>query len=143
MTPLATFARTALGGLLTPLRRVARVVRTTRRTVAAVPDALEAILLLPVVAQRLEVVAFHTASLAEMRDEIARLRGDTAVLPRMDARVADVHDVLLRVDANTAAVQQLADVALPLQTAAVRLGRLADRFPQRRVVLPVSAPNGH
>jgi hypothetical protein len=39
--------------------------------------------------------------------------------------------LLDRVDANTAAVEQLVQVVLPLQGAAVRVGRAADRWPAR------------
>jgi hypothetical protein len=75
--------RPSLGLLLRPLRRVVRVLRTTRRTVAAVPDVVDAILVLPVIAQRLEVISFQTATLPEMHAEIARLRGDTEALARL------------------------------------------------------------
>ncbi len=54
-----------------------------------------------------------------MHAEIARVRGDTAMLRQIEA--------------NTLAVQQLAEVVIPLQSAAVRLGRFADRLPQRRL----------
>ena len=102
-----------------PLRRAVRALRTTRRTVAAVPDAVEAILLLPVIAERLEVISFQTATLRDMHDEIARVRGDTAMLRQIET--------------NTLAVQQLAEVIVPLQSATARLGRFADRLPQRRL----------
>ena len=96
------------------LRRVGGVWRTTRRTVERVPDVFESILILPRLGQqleliqlhtaKLEVIEFHTANLEEMREEIARLRGDTAAL---------------------------AEMALPLQGAALRVGRVADRWPAR------------
>jgi predicted nuclease with TOPRIM domain len=97
------------------LRRAGSVWRVTRRTVERVPDVFDAILILPQLGQqleliqvhtaRLEVIEFHTANLEEMREEIARLRGDTAAL---------------------------AEMALPLQGAALRVGRVADRWPARR-----------
>jgi hypothetical protein len=111
---------------------VLRVLRSTRRTAAAVPDLVDAILVLPTLAQQLEIVAFQTATLVEMREELARIRSNTAAIPHLDTRLEHVHDVLCRVDVNTQAVQQLTDVALPLHGAAVRLGRFADRLPQRR-----------
>ena len=86
------------------LRRVGSVWRVTRRTVERVPDVVEAILVLPRLSQQLEVIEVHTANLEEMREEIARLRGDTAAL---------------------------AEMALPLQSAAIRVGRVADRWPAR------------
>lgn len=98
----------------------------------AVPDLVDAILVLPAMAQQLEIVAFQTATLSEMRAELLRIQADTAALPPLETRLAQVHDVLCRVDVNTQAVQQLSDAALPLSRAAVRLGRFADRMPQRR-----------
>ena len=109
-----------LGGLLVlPVRRVSRAWRVTRRTVASVPDLVDAILVLPTISRQLEQVAFATATLPEMHAEIARLRGDTTVLPAMDARLA-----------------QLVDLAVPLQGAATRIGRFADRLPARTARLP-------
>ena len=115
-----------LGVLLTPVRRVVSIFRTTRRTVATVPDALDAILLLPVLARQLEEIRFSTATLPEMHAEIARVRGDTAVLPGMHAEIAGIRedtDALRRMDAT---LVQLAEIALPL-------GRFTGRIPQRRV----------
>ena len=106
-----------LGAVLRPLRRIARVFRATRRTVAAVPDLVDAILVLPTISRQLEVVAFQTATLPEMYEEIARVRGDTSALVAMDARLA-----------------QLVEVAVPLQSTALRIGRVADRWPQRRAL---------
>jgi hypothetical protein len=104
-----------LGAALRPLRSLGRVFRATRRTVEAVPDLVDAILVLPEVNRQLEVVAFQTATLREMHEEIVRVHGDTSALVQMDARLA-----------------QLVEVAVPLQATAVRLGRLGDRWPQRR-----------
>lgn len=118
--------------LLRPFRPFVRVLRSTRRTAAAVPDLVDAILVLPSLAQQLETVAFQTATLVEMHQELAQVRYNTAALPHVDAQLARVHEVLCNVDVNTRSVQQLTDVALPLHGAAVRLGRLADRLPQRR-----------
>jgi len=57
----------------------------------------------------------------------------------MDDSLTGVHEALARVDANTQAVERLAEVAVPLHGAALRFGRLADRLPQRGVVAPPSA----
>jgi hypothetical protein len=119
--------------ILRPLRSVARVLRTTRRTVAAVPDVVDAILVLPALSRQLEVIAFSTATLPQMHAEIARVRGDTSALPRIDGSLVDVRALLAQVEQNTIAVQQLAEVALPLHGAARRVGRFADRLPQRRL----------
>ena len=82
------------------LRRIATTWRTTRRTVARLPDVVDAILVLPTLAQRLEAIEFATATLPEMHAEIARMRGDTA---------------------------SLTEVVVPLRGAAVRVGRLTER----------------
>ena len=111
--------RRGLAALLVPLRHAARAVRATRRTVEAVPDLVDAILVLPTISRQLEQVAFATATLPEMHAEVARLRGDMTALPAMDARLA-----------------QLVDLAVPLQGAATRFGRFADRLPSRAVRLP-------
>jgi hypothetical protein len=123
-----------LRALLRPFRPLVRVLHSTRRTAAAVPDLVDAILVLPRLARQLEIVAFQTATLVEMHEELVRVRSNTAALPHLDTRLERVHEVLCHVDRNTQAVQQLADVVLPLQTAAVRVGRIADRLPQRRAV---------
>jgi hypothetical protein len=123
-----------LRALLDPLRRTAGALRTSRQTVAALPDVVEAILFLPAVSRQLEVVAFQTATLADLHEELIRVRNNTAALPRLDDRLASVQDALSRVDVNTQAVQQLAEVALPLHGAAMRVGRFADRLPQRRAL---------
>jgi hypothetical protein len=69
--------------MVPPLRRIAGVFRTTRRTVAMVPDAIEAILMLPELSRQLEAVRFSTATLPEMLEEIRRVQGDTSALPEM------------------------------------------------------------
>jgi hypothetical protein len=112
-----------------------RCFRVTRRTVAALPEVVEAILVLPAVSRQLEVVALQTATLADLRDALERVQSNTAVLPQVDARLAGVHEALARVDVNTQAVERLAEVALPLTGAALRVGRFADRIPQRRAVV--------
>lgn len=103
------------GALLVPARRLAGAWSAARRTVALVPEAVEAILVLPRLSEQLEVVCFQTATLADMRAELARMGL-----------------ALERVDANTQAVDQLAEVLLPLQGAALSVGRAADRWRLRR-----------
>jgi hypothetical protein len=112
------------GLVLRPLRGVAGAFRSTRRTVALVPDVVEAILVLPTVSRQLEDVRLYTATLPEMLAEIERMRDDTGTLPL-------ICEELERVQRNTLAVEQLAEVALPLQGAALRVGRFADRLPRR------------
>jgi hypothetical protein len=124
---------TGFGAVLRPLRRLARALGTTRRTVAALPDVVEAILVLPTVSRQLEVVAFQTATLADLRDELVRVQRNTATLPGIDERLAHVHAALGQVEGNTRAVEQLAQIALPLSGAALRVGRFSDRLPQSRL----------
>ena len=115
-----------------PLRRIARLFRTTRRTVERVPRVIDAILVLPDLARQLERVAIATATLPEMHAEIARVRGDTAALRSIDETLAGLAPLLERIDANTAGVRDLSEVLVPLRGAAVRVGRFSDRLPQRR-----------
>jgi hypothetical protein len=121
-----------VSGLLRPVRGVAGAWRTVRRTVGAVPDVVEAILVLPHLSRQLEVIGFQTATLNDMYAEIARVRADTDVLPPMHGTLQDMAVLLDRVDANTAAVEQLAQIVLPLEGAALRVGRMADRWPAGR-----------
>ena len=119
--------------LLAPVRRVSRLWRTTRRTAAHLPDVLESVLVLPHLAAHLERVSVQTATLVDMHQEIARVRGDTATLRSIDETLRRVAVQLERIDGNTAHVEQLAQVVVPLQGAALRVGRAADRWPQRRL----------
>jgi hypothetical protein len=102
-------------------RRLGRGWRRATRTALLIPEALEAVVLLP---RQLELIAFHTATLQEMHAEIAAVRGDTERMALL----------LGRVDANTASVERLAEIAVPLEGAAARLGRLADRWPAPRTL---------
>jgi hypothetical protein len=110
-----------------PLRRVVRIVRTVER----LPDVVEAILVLPTLSRQLDEIRFATATLPEMHAEIARVRGDTTALPHIDETLARMAVLLDRIDTNTAAVEEVAQVMVPLRGAATRVGRFADRFPQR------------
>jgi hypothetical protein len=124
--------RSRLQRLLRPFRPLIGVLQSTRHTVAAVPELVDAILILPTIARQLEIVAFQTATLQEMHEELVQVRSNTAALPNLDSQLARVHQVLCQVDVNTQSVHQLADVLLPLHGAAARVGRFADRLPQRR-----------
>ena len=120
------------GIIVAPLRRATRLWRTTRRTASRIPEVVEAVLILPRVEAHLELVGVQTATLVEMHAEIARLRGDTAALRSIDETLKRVSAQLEHIDANTAQVEHLAQVMLPLQGAALRVGRAADRWPPRR-----------
>ena len=115
--------------LLVPVRGAAGLWRSARR----IPEVVDAVLVLPQLAQQIERVGIQTATLLEMQREIALLRGDTAALRSIDQTLGLVAAHLQRVDANTVHVEQLASVLLPLQGAAVRVGRAADRLPARRL----------
>src|SRR5688500_6110482 len=120
-----------LGRVLTaPIRGIAGTWRATYRTAASLPDVVEAILVLPHLARELEVIRMQTATLPEMHAEIARVRGDTAALPHIDETLERMAVLLERVDMNTAAVERMAEVMVPLRGAALRLGRLADDGPR-------------
>lgn len=116
-----------------PLRRALRLFRATRRTVERVPQVVDAVLILPTLARQLETIAFATATLPEMHAEIRRVRGDTAALRNIDETLEGLAPLLERIDANTVGVRELSEVVVPLRGAAVRVGRFADRFPQRTV----------
>jgi len=92
----------ALRMLARPLGGIVRALRTTRRTVAAVPDVVEAILVLPHMARQLEEVRFSTATLPEMLEEIRRVHGDTSALPAMSAELGRIHEELERMGRVTA-----------------------------------------
>ena len=108
-------------------------VRSVARTVAVIPRALDAILVLPTLVDHLEHVNRNTDALPDMLAELRAVRADTASLPVVERDLAAMRVLLSEIEANTLAVERLAEVALPLQGAAMRVGRLADRLPQRRV----------
>jgi hypothetical protein len=118
-----------IGAVLAPLRGVAA-------TVAALPRVIEAILVLPHLSRQLDQVSEHTAHLAAILEELEGVHADTTALPAINANLESMCGTLGRVEDNTLAVERLAEIALPLQGAAVRVGRLADRLPQRRAARP-------
>ncbi len=115
-------------------RRLTRTWRTTRRTAARIPDVVEAILVLPTLSRQLDAIAFATATLPEMHEEIARVRGDTSSLPQIDRNLQGMAVLLDRIEGNTAGVEQLTEVLVPLRGAALRVGRVSERWPQRKAV---------
>ena len=121
-----------LGAVLRPLRGVAGLVSATRRTVAAVPDVVDAILVLPTLSRQLDEVRIATATLPDILVELERVHRDTCALPAIETEIGRMNRTVEQVERNTLAVEQLAEVALPLTGAAVRVGRIADRLPQRR-----------
>jgi hypothetical protein len=120
-----------VGTVVGPLRGVVGVVRS-------VPAVIEAILVLPGVARQLEEVRENTSTLPGILAELERVQGDTVHLVTMSSDIASMTRCVAEVEKNTATVQQLAEVALPLQGAAARVGRFADRLPQRRLARDAS-----
>lgn len=125
-----------IGSALRPLRAVVGVIR-------AVPGVIDAILVLPSVSRQLEDVRNSTAALPDILEAIRVLREDTVHLAAMDHEIARMANCVAEVEKNTAAVEQLAEIAVPLQGAAMRVGRFADRFPQRRFAREVSDNGRH
>ena len=125
-----------IGTALRPLRGVVGVIR-------AVPDVIDAILVLPTVSRQLEDVRASTATLPEILEAIQVLKEDTVHLAVMDHEIARMANCVAEVEKNTAAVEQLAEIAVPLQGAAMRVGRFADRFPQRRFARQLAENGRH
>jgi hypothetical protein len=97
-----------IGALAAPVRGLVKVV-------AALPAVVDAILVLPTLSRQLDEVRADTQVLHEIVLELQRVHADTSALPVIEAELV-----------------RLSGVAVPLQGAAVRFGRLADRWPQRR-----------
>lgn len=115
-----------LDSALRPLRGAVGVIR-------ALPAVIDAILVLPNVSRQLDDVRESTSTLPQMLVDIQRLKEDTVHLAAMDYEIARMAACVAEVEKNTAAVEQLAEIAVPLQGAAARVGRFADRLPQRRI----------
>jgi hypothetical protein len=107
-------------------------VRGVVGTITAVPRVVEAILVLPRVAAQLDRVCENTDALPLMLEEIEAIRADTRSLPQVEAELRAMGLKLGQIEQNTLAVEQLAETVVPLQGAAARVGRFADRLPQRR-----------
>jgi hypothetical protein len=60
------------------------------------------------------------------------VHADTTALAAIDEALARMAVSMTKVEQNTLAVEQLAEVALPLQDVALRVGRFAERLPTRR-----------
>jgi hypothetical protein len=125
-----------LGFVLAPLRSVVGAVRTTGRTVAAIPHVVEAVLVLPTLSRQLEDVRTSTAHLPDILSQLELVHDDTTCLPAIQEELERICATVGNVERNTLAVEQLAEIAVPLQGAAVRVGRFADRLPQRRLQRP-------
>jgi hypothetical protein len=113
------------GTVTAPVRGVVGVV-------AAVPRVIEAVLVLPRMADQLDRVCENTDALPVMLERIQMIREDTRSLPHVEAELRAMGMTLGKIQQNTIAVEQMAETLLPLQGAALRVGRFADRVPQRR-----------
>jgi hypothetical protein len=118
-------------------------VRGAIGVVTALPRVVEAILVLPRVAEQLDQVCSNTDALPAMLEEIEGIRSDTRSLPAVEAELRSMRVVLDKIESNTLAVEQLAETLVPLQGAAMRVGRFADRLPQRRFSSGNGNGNGH
>ena len=107
-------------------------VRGAVGVVTALPRVVEAILVLPKVANQLDRICANTDALPAMLEEIEAIRADTRSLPQVEAELRAMGIQLDKIEQNTLAVEQLAETVVPLQGAAARVGRFADRLPQRR-----------
>jgi hypothetical protein len=108
-----------IGALMSPLRGAVR-------TVAALPSAVEAILVLPTLLRQLEEVRADTAALHEILVALQGVQNDTSALPVIQAEL-----------------EQLSGIVVPLGGAAARFGRIADRLPQRRRAAAAANANGN
>lgn len=124
-----------LGFVTAPIKGAVRVV-------SLLPQVVEAILVLPTLSEQLDQVNRNTDALPAMLAELRAVRADTESLPKVETDLAAMRMLLSQIEANTLAVERLAEVALPLQGAAMRVGRFADRLPQRRVREAVANANG-
>lgn len=136
-----------------------RAADTARQTVAVVPQAIEAILVLPSMIEQLDRICRNTDALPGVLANLERVAADTSVLPGMQDEIGTMNGTVVRMQEDTGmiaihipklvvleqslpamvpvledidrTVQRLADVAEPLQGAAQRFGRFTDRLPQR------------
>jgi hypothetical protein len=114
-----------LGMVLAPVRGAVAVV-------TALPKVVEAVLVLPTLVEQLGRVNDNTDSLPDILDQLRSVQADTKSLPLVHEELAAMRLIVAQVEQNTLAVERLAETVLPLQGAAARVGRFADRLPQRR-----------
>ncbi len=120
-----------LGFVLGPIKGVVQ-------TVAAVPRLVDAVLVLPELSRQLGRVGADTESLPAILAELRSVQGDTAELRAIRAELEAMRLALGQVQLQTADLDRLVETVLPLQGAAARVGRFANRFPQRRVNNPAA-----
>ena len=114
-----------LGFVLSPVKGAVQ-------TVAALPQVIDAVLVLPELLRQLSRVSADTEALPSILAELRNVQGDTRALPAIHAELEAMRAALAQVEAQTADLERLVEIAVPLTGAAARVGRFADRFPQRR-----------
>ncbi|HET9153371.1 MAG TPA: hypothetical protein VFN85_04580 [Solirubrobacterales bacterium] len=102
-------------------------------------DAIAALRKLPDIAENTKVMKEHTAALGRVADALDRVAADTAVLRRMDERMAAIEaamPLLAQVQRDLAqlpeVIEGLRASADTLHSAVQPLGRLAGRVPGQR-----------
>jgi hypothetical protein len=146
MTPggvqVSTSLRTAAERVGSALRSIVSVPVTLGRTVARLPEVVDAIAMLPTISDQLELVTEHTRSLPEIHAEMATVAAATLALeatmpvlvelqqplPELVPALTQTADRLDRLAALIGSMDEtlhfLAAVAEPLQGTAARIGRL-------------------
>ena len=114
-----------LGFVMSPIKGVVQ-------TVAALPQVVDAVLVLPELLRQLGRVGADTESLPSILAELRNVQGDTRALPQIQAELEAMRVSLAQVEAQTADLERLVEVIVPLTGAAARVGRFADRMPKRR-----------
>jgi hypothetical protein len=125
----------------TALRRIVSVPLAVARTVARLPEVVEAITMLPIIAAQLEQITEHTRSLPAIHAEMASVAASTTSLeatmpvlvelqqplPELVPALQETADRLDRLGVLIASMDEtlhfLAAVAEPLQGTAARIGR--------------------
>jgi hypothetical protein len=102
------------------------------QVIAALPRVVDAVLVLPELSRQLARVGADTESLPSILAELRSVQGDTKALPGIKAELEAMQAALAQVETQTADLERLVEVIVPLTGAAARVGRFADRLPQRR-----------
>ena len=115
-----------LGFVMSPVQGALSVI-------TALPRVVDAVLVLPELSRQLARVGADTESLPSILEELRNVQGDTRALPAMKEELEAMRIALAQVEAQTADLERLVEVVVPLTGAAARVGRFANRMPKRRV----------
>lgn len=113
------------------------------QVVAALPRVIDAVLVLPELSRQLGRVGADTESLPAILAELRAVQSDTRALPGIKAELEAMRESLAQVEVQTADLERLVEVIVPLTGAAARVGRFADRLPQRRFANGNANGNGN